>query len=78
MDLLYRNIFSFLSCSKEPGQIGAGNSLYFDGDTNYFNISDTPILNAIAGAITLEASIKPKKQYLSQKTNLTSSCKLLI
>ncbi len=67
MDLLYRNIFSFLSCSKEPGQIGAGNSLYFDGDTNYFNISDTPILNAIAGAITLEAWIKPKNNIYRKR-----------
>jgi len=54
---------TFLSCSKEPSQIGAGKSIFFDGDTNYFNIPATATLNAITGAITLEAWVKPKKQY---------------
>lgn len=41
----------------------AGKAVYFDGGSNYINITASTTLNAISDALTIEAWVKPKNQY---------------
>jgi hypothetical protein len=52
-----------LNTLKIEWRNNASKAAYFDGGLNYINVAATTTLNAISDALTIEAWVKPKKQY---------------